>query len=248
MNSVDETSIREQLQRAVEILDPVPPPLAELEARAAKRRRMVRLVGGFGGVALAGACAAVVVVVITAGSGDAAKVTPATAPSSQSLTNFAMANGAVRGYHNKSPVIGGPFHGQDGYYGAFTVKAGVGVATWNGSAWRVDGPTVKKFGPGQFLLKIGAGPAVNGPSLYVRGAGGDVSYFGYVLQDGASGWAPVLFGKYDSLPYGHPAPPGFVSVRNTCRPDCAAGTHIRDFWRWHATKGKFVLARSHRLS
>jgi hypothetical protein len=247
MNPVDEASIREQLERAVEIIDPVPPPLAHLEARAAKRRRTFRLAGGLGGVALAGACAAVVAVVITAGPGDTAKVTPATAPTSQSLAHFASANGAVKGYR-KPPIIAGPFHGQDGYFGAFTVKAGVSVTTWNGSAWQLDGPTIKKFGSGRFLLKIGSGPAVNGPSLYVRGIGGDVSYFGYVLQDVTSGWTPVLFGKYDSLPYGHPAPPGFVSVRNTCTPDCAEGTHIRDFWRWSSTKDKFVLARSHRLS
>ena len=188
MNTVDEASIRDQLAQAVEILDPVAPPLAAIEASAAKRRRTFRIAGGLGAVALAGACAVVAAVVITSGPGTTAKVTPATAPTTQSLTDFAIAHGAIHSRFGR--IVAGPFEGSGGFYGAFTVKPGVQVASWNGSSWELAGAAVSKLGPGRFLMKLGPGPELAGASsIYVRSMGGDVSYFGSVLEPRGRGLA-----------------------------------------------------------
>ena len=259
MNATDETSIRAQLARAVEVLDPAAPPLAALQLRAAKRRRRFRLGTGFGAVALAGACAAVVAVVITAGSGGTAKVTPASAPSTSSLADFAAANGAIGTVAEHK--ITGPLQGTSGYYGAFIVKQGVSLVAWNGSAWHLDGATIKKFGAGKWILRVAPGPslgdAATTPSVYVRGLGGSVSYFGFVLQRGTAGWHTTSFGgcghhqlcytPSDSEPYGRPGNAGFVSVNNSCTPDCAAGNEWRVSWRWDAAKDKFVAVRTHKV-
>lgn len=260
MTPVDETSIRDQLARAVDILDPAAPPLAELESRAAKRRRTFRLATGFGAVALAGACAAVVaVVVITAGSGGTAKVTPAAAPSASSLADFAAANGAL-GTADQHKITG-PLPGTSGYYGAFIVRQGVSLAAWDGSAWQLDGATITKFGKGKWILRVAPGPALGDasttPSVYVRGLGGSVSYFGFVLRRGTAAWHTTSFGgcghhklcytPSDSEPYGRPGNTGFVSVNNSCTPDCAAGNEWRVDWRWDVAKDEFVAVHTRKV-
>lgn len=259
MTAVDETSIRDQLTRAVDILDPAPPPLAELQARAAKRRRTFRLTAGFSAVALAGACAAVVAVVITTGSGGTTTVTPAAAPSASSLANFAAANGAL-GTADEHKITD-PLHGSAGYFGAFIVKRGVSLAAWDGSAWHIDGATITKFGKGKWILRVAPGPALGDaattPSVYVRGIGGSVSYFGFVLRREAAGWHTTSFGSCghhklcytpsDSEPYGRPGNDGFVSVNNSCTPDCAAGNEWRVDWRWNAEKDEFVAVRTRKV-
>lgn len=258
MNAVAEAKIREQLSQAVDVIDPVGPPIAAIRSRAAKRRRTFRLTGGLGAVALVGACAVVAAVVITASSGGTAELTPAAAPSTKSLTDFAVASGAIDSRFGRQ--VAGPLQGSAGYFGAFTVKKGVNLAAWDGAAWHLDGSPVTKLGAGRFIMRLAQGPALDSagttPSVYVRGMGGDIAYFGSVLQRGAAGWHAVTFGGCghhrlcypgaDAVAYGHPTAGGFVSINNTCRPDCASGTEYRVSWRWSTAKDRFVSVGVHR--
>lgn len=250
MNALDdESKIREELQRALDVVDPTAPPFARIAARAQSRRRKARFLGGIGGVALAGACALVAVVVISLNSGDSSstnhpsKIVPAkTGPTTASLLDYAKANGEVKSL-KKQYVVDGPFRsGADLYYGAYAVKKGIDVVTWNGSTWQLARPTITRFASGQFFLKATIGPQIGSPSLYIKFAGGDIAYGGSVLRYVDKTWKFVEFGRYTAIAYGHPSAKvgWFTSVRNDCKPNCAAGTDYRTQWVWSAAQGKFL--------
>jgi hypothetical protein len=253
MNALDETAVREQLHAAVDVLDPAGPPYDAIAARASKRKRANRLGFGVGAVALAAACAAIAVVVVQPG-GKATVVQPAT-PTQQSLVDFAKANGAIHSQFGR--IIAGPIESSAGFYGAFTVKPGVQVAKWNGTAWHLDGGPFSGLGQGRWVMKIGDGPLIDAPTptIYVRGEGGDVSYFGSVLMHGATGWKAARFGACghhrlchpnDGPAYAHPRGAGMVSIQNRCNP-CAAGHEYRIHWTWDVTQGEFVATKVRKL-
>lgn len=250
MNALDETEVREQLKQALDVLDPTPPPYGAIAARATKRRRRLRISAGLGGVALAGACALVGVAIVGLGSGGNATITASAGPSGQSLQDFATAHGALSG-GRFGRQIGGPYETSGGFYGAFTVKHGAQIARWDGSAWQLDGATITKQGPGQFIERFGDGPALGTsltPTIYERGMGGDVSYFGTILARTPDGWKGAKFGACghhklcypsDAEPYGHLVGNDVRSVNNDCTPDCASGTEYRITWRWDMTTGRY---------
>lgn len=243
-----EMSVREQLERAVRLLDPVAPALDTVRARAGRRKRTRRAAGGFMVVGVAGAVAAIFATVIAGAPAGKARVQIASPPTHESLVHFAKAHGGLK--------IAGPFAGQPGWYGAFSTKRAIVVADYVAAHWQTDGPAVTSLGKGQFVTRLGEGPRLGDsattPSIAVRMVGGDVTYFGSVLRRGADRWLTATFGPCghhglcyapsNSEPYGHPAGTGFVSINNTCRPNCAAGTEYRVIWRWSPPKRKFVAA------
>jgi hypothetical protein len=265
MNDLDQTTLRQQLHEAVDALDPVGPPLGQIEARATRRR--THRLAGFGAVAIAGAAAVAAAVVIMTGPGGTESIGTAAAPSPQSLADFAAAHGGIHSRFGR--LVTTPIESSTGFYGAFTVKSGVQVANWNGSSWRLDGTAVSKLGPGRFVMRLVPGPQLpdmKTPTVYLRTMGGDVSYFGSVLQYARGAWAPVHFTSCGhhmlcpagaSEPYAHPHGTGVVSVHNNCTPDCADGSHYRVRWEWairlqpgsaKATQFVFVPARVHKVS
>jgi hypothetical protein len=252
MNAVDETSVRDQLEQALSVLDPAPPQLDTLRARAGRRRRTRRVFGGFLVVATAGVAVAVIAAVVTVAPAGRDKIQVAAPPTRDSLVRFATANGALK--------IAGPFGGNPGWYGVFSTKHAIVVANYVGQQWRPDGPAVTSLGPGRFVTRLSQGPALGSaetPSIAVRTVGGDVTYFGSVLRRGTHRWLPSNFGPCahhklcyspsNSEPYGHPAGDGFVSTSNNCTPYCAAGTNYRITWRWSAPKQKFAAVSERAL-
>jgi hypothetical protein len=252
MNTLDESEVRKQLERAVDQLEPVAPPLEMLRARAVRRRRSRRTAGSLMVLAVAGAAAAIVVAVaVLAPSGNdrlqVAAGSVATAPTHASLVRFAKAHG---GKH-----VAGPFTGASASYGVFSTKQAIVVADYDGTQWHQDGPAVTALGKGQFVTRLGLGPQLGAhpstPSIYVRMIGGDVSYFGSVLRRTGGQWRAAKFGACghnrlcypsNSEPYGHVTAGGFVSVSNNCTPNCAAGTDYRVTWAWNPAKQKFDAA------
>jgi hypothetical protein len=247
MNSLDEAKVREQLERAVDPIDPLPPHLEMLRSRAVRRKRTRRAFGGVMILAVAGAAAAIVTAVVVAAPGGTDRLRVASGPTHHSLVSFAKAHGGLK--------VAGPFGGSSGSYGVFSTKQSIVVARYAGTHWREDGSAVTSLGKGQFVTRLGEGPrlgsAATTPSMYVRVIGGDVSYFGSVLERIGGQWRTARFGScgHDKLcypsnsePYGHPAAPGFVSVSNNCTPNCAVGTNYRVSWRWSAAKAKFVAS------
>lgn len=245
MNAVDETQVRDQLERAVNVLDPVPPPLDLLRSRAARRRRTRRTVGGVMALAVAGAVAAIVVAVVTVAPGGTGRLQVASPPTHESLVRFAKSHSGLK--------VAGPFEGKPGWYGAYTTKRAIVVAAYAGGRWHQDGPVVTSLGKGRFVTGLGPGPRLGAsattPSITVRVIGGDVSYFGSVLRRADGRWRAARFGTcgHDRLcypsssePYGHLTAAGFVSVNNDCTPNCAAGTEYRVTWKWRPVLGKFA--------
>jgi hypothetical protein len=244
MNAVDEASVREQLQRAVSVIDPAPPQLDMLRSRAVRRTRTKRVAGGVMVLAVAGAAAAIVATIVSVAPGGNSRVQIASAPTHQSLVRFAKAHGGLK--------VTGPFAAKPGWYGAFTTKRAIVVATYTGQQWHQDGAAVTSLGAGKFVSRLGEGPQLAGattPSIYVRVVGADVSYFGSVLRRSGSRWRTARFGTCghnklcypgNSEPYGHPVGHGFVSIANDCTPNCAAGTNYRVTWQWRAAQAKFV--------
>jgi hypothetical protein len=242
MNDLEANAIRDQLRQAVEVLDPVGPPMSAIQQRAVRRKWTNRLGIGLGGVALAGAGALVATLIVAASPGSKATITPAATPSRQSLVDFATANGAITSRFGQQ--VAGPIKSPTGFYGAFTVKSGVQVAAWRDSKWTRDGTAVSKLGPGRFVMRLTEGPTLSdmqAPTFYLRTMGGDVSYFGSVLQNRRGRWAPVHFTgcRHHGLcppgtsePYARPHGTRMVSVHNTCTPNCADGTHYRVRWWW----------------
>jgi hypothetical protein len=244
MNSLDETQVREQLARAVDVIDPLPPQLDMLRSRAVRRKRTRRTFGGVMILAVAGATAAFLMAVVFTAPGGTDRLRVAAGPTHHSLVSFAKSRGGRK--------VAGPFTGSSASYGVFSTKQAIVLARYVGTHWRQDGPAVTSLGKGQFVTRLGRGPRLGTattPSMYVRVIGGDVSYFGSVLQRSGGQWGAVRFGScgHDTLcypsnsePYGHPTASGFVSVSNNCTPNCAGGTNYRVSWRWSAGKAKFV--------
>jgi hypothetical protein len=251
MNPTDEMSIRDQLDRAVRLLDPVAPALDNLRARAGRRRRNRRATGGFMAVGVVGAMTAIFATVIVGAPSGKASLQVAAAPTHQSLVRFATANGGLK--------IAGPYGGKSAWYGAFSTKHAIVVADYDGTRWRADGPAVTSLGKGQLVTRLGRGPQLGGEatptSFAVRVIGGDVSYFGSVLRRSSDSWGAAKFGgcghsglcytPSTSEPYGHRVGAGFVSVNNNCTPNCAVGTEYRVTWRWSAPKDKFLAVSEH---
>jgi hypothetical protein len=248
MIALSEREVRDQLASALEQLDPPPPPLDELRSRAKRRTNRFRW-GSAGVLAVAAAAVVAVLVVVIPNDGGSTPVQVATAPTRASLTDYASAHGGAH--------VTGPLHGLDptaGYFGAYSTKRAIVVVRYAGSTWSQDGAAITALGRGTFVQRIGAGPATNlaRPSFAVRIIGGDVSYFGGVLvhPDASANWFAAKFGTCGhhklcypgtTEPYGHPDKGGFVSVHNTCTPNCAEGNDYRVRWHW---SGKQFVAVS----
>lgn len=256
MNATFDRDVRDQLERAVEVIDPTPPPLDGLRARAVRRRRVRRTGAGFLAIAAVAAIVIVAVVVVPGSKGNQT-LRSADQPSRASLTAYADAHGALK-------QLAGPYESGAGYFGAFTTKAGVAVATYRDDHWVQSGTTVTKLGSGRFInrLRFAAGLWTSGetgavpPSIYLRTIGGDVSYFGSVLRESNGVWAPARFsgcGHRDactpgtSEPYLHESNVGLVSVNNSCTPYCAAGNEFKVRWRWEVASQRFIWANVTKL-
>jgi len=227
------------------VLDATGPAPSEITARGIRRKRSHRLALGLGGVALAGAGALIAVVVVAVLPTSGQTVAAGDAPTHQSLKSFAAHHGGIDSRFGRQ--VSGPAKSPTGFFGAFTVKSGVRIAAWSGSRWRLDG-TVSTLGQGRSVMRLTAGPTLKDmptPTFYVRTVGGDVSYFGSVLQNHRGTWAPVHFTgcKHHGLcppgtsepyarPHIHPDHTRMVSVHNTCKPSCANGTEYRVRWWW----------------
>lgn len=249
MTLIDEREIREQLERAVDVIKPVAPPLDALRARARRRSRNRRT--GLGLMAVAAVAAIVLIaVVVLPGGGNKQTVKPAHAPSRASLVTFANANHALK-------RIVGPYESANGYYGAFTTKTGVDVTTYRDGAWQLSGSPVTALGNGRWIMRMqftpplaGPGTAGTTPTIYIREMGGDITYAGWFLRKEGAKWVPARFGTCghqhlcyphsNSEAYLHQSATGLVSVSNNCTPDCAAGTEYRIHWRWSAGRQEFV--------
>src|SRR4051794_35000910 len=96
MNVLDENEIRDQLRLAVDVIDPVAPPLSEIEQRAGRRKRTSRIAIGVGAVALAGAGALVAALIVAVLPGAKEAIAPAAVPSHRSLVDFAVGHGAIK--------------------------------------------------------------------------------------------------------------------------------------------------------
>jgi hypothetical protein len=253
MTSLDDTNVRDELTRALEMFDPAPPPLAALLARAASRRRRRRVTTGFSVVALPAAVAAIVIAAVAINPGSTAQVKTA-APTRHSLVQYAKAHGGK--------VIGGPFAGTSTSYGAFATKKGIAVADYTGTRWQMDGPAITSITPAGGVLKIARGPVLTAsaptPSIWVKIEGGDVSYFGVVLHHlggqwrlakfGSCGHHNLCYGVTNEQAYGHPVGGrDFVSVQNNCTPNCAAGAEYRIHWQWKLSHGRFETTSVHRI-
>ena len=255
MNAIDERAIREQLERAVEVIEPIAPPLDGLRTLARRRRRARRYGGGFLAVAAMAAIVLIAVVVVPGGSGKQT-VRAATMPSRQSFLTFAAAHGALKEL--------GPYEEGNGFYGAFTTRAGVGVAKYRSNEWTLMGSVVTSLGSGRYIRLMGfesplqsAGSGSDTPSLSVHTLGGDVSYYGARLREMGGRWQPAMFGSCGhgdlcppgtTEPYLHHSGYGLVSVQNDCVPYCAAGTDYRVRWNWSPILARFVAVKVTPLS
>jgi hypothetical protein len=253
MTMMDESEIREQLERAVDVIEPVAPPLDALRSRARRLGRMRRT--GWGTLAVAAVAVIVlIVVVVVPGGGNKQTLQPAKAPTHASLVSFASDNHALK-------QIAGPYQGEDGsYYGSFATKTGIVLATYHGAKWHQSGPTIMKLGAGRWIMRLAFWPGLGRaatPSVYVRVMGGDITYAGSILRRVAGSWRTAAFGRCgmhgsaygglcpsgDSEPYLHRAAQGLVSVNNNCTPSCAAGNQYRVRWVWNATLQRFVATK-----
>ncbi|HWC33744.1 MAG TPA: hypothetical protein VG650_02840 [Mycobacteriales bacterium] len=244
MNAIDERAIREQLQRAVAPLDPAAPPLEELRARAARRRRLRYSLGAT--VAVAAAAIVAVVLVVVPGGGSS-RIQVSQAPSEESLASYAAA------HHGKH--VAGPLETGSGYVGAYATKNAVVIARYVDGAWQADGSVARPHGAGQYILRLSGGESVipGHASFAERDKGGDVTYFGGVFYDDNGTWRDARFARCANRelscaypgtgqPYGHVVGGKFVSIHNDCTPYCAAGTEYRVTWRWDAASQRFVVA------
>jgi hypothetical protein len=254
MTGLDDTNVRDELTRALEVFDPAPPPFAAILARATgRRRRRRRVTTVFSMVALPAAVAAVVIAGVSINPGSTAQVRTAS-PTRHSLVTFAKAHGGK--------VIGGPFAGTATSYGAFATKKGIVVADYTGSHWQLDGPPITSITPAGAVQKIARGPVLATsaptPAIWAKIEGGDVSYFGVVLHHvgdrwrlakfGTCGHHNLCYGVTNEQAYGHPVGGrGFVSVQNNCKPYCAAGTNYRIHWQWKASRGRFETTSVHNI-
>jgi hypothetical protein len=256
MNAIDERDIRAQLDRAVAAIEPVAPPLDGLRARAGRRRRIRQGGAGFMAVAAVAAIVLIAVVVLPGGGGKQTLKT-ATAPSRASFVAFADARGGLK--------IVGPFEESNGFYGAFTTKAGIAIATYRAHHWTQSGPVVTSLGSGRYVNLLRFAPALPAagsrdptPSVYLREIGGDVSYFGSFLRKVGNRWTTARFGSCghhhlcaragNGEPYlHHGSAPGLVSIQNNCTPDCAAGTDYRVSWDWNPSQQQFDAVKVTKL-
>jgi hypothetical protein len=256
MNAIDESAIREQLARAVEVIEPVAPPLDGLRTRARRRSRARRT--GWGMFAVAAVAAVVLIAVLAVPGGREQTLQPAKAPSRASLISFASAHHALH-------RVVGPYRASNGrYYGAYTVNAGIQVVTYHHNRWVSFAPVDTLAGNGRSTVLMKFDPsfqmtrAMDGsPSIYVRVVGADVSYYGFVIYFIDGNWYNATFlcphnrlcrPGTGGMPYFHRNYSGVLtSVINDCSPSCAAGTDYRLNWKWLTKFGVFKATKVTKL-
>jgi hypothetical protein len=252
MTVMDERDLRAQLERAVEVIEAVAPPLDSLRSRATTRTRVRRIGWGAMGAALVAAVVLIAIILVPGGGNQS--LTPAKAPTRASLVSFADARHAMK-------RITGPYQGENaGYYGAFTTEAGIVVASYRRGAWHQSGPTLTTLGGGRWVNRLAFAPGLGGsstPTVYLRIVGGDISYAGSVLRRLGDAWRTATFGPCgahgsaygglcragNSEPYLHHVEGGLMSVNNNCTPSCAGGTSYRVRWAWSPARQRFVAGK-----
>jgi hypothetical protein len=246
-----EDDVRAHLHGALDEVDVLPRPFAELRSAVTVRRRHRRIAG-------ATVVAAVLGVGIASGLSavggnehrDGAviqpvepKVDPAVA-----LRNYVSANSAT----SPTAVIAAP----DGGTYAADIEAGkVHVLSFEGHVWSsVAELGAPLTGPPVIAVHRGPDGAGSAAAFQVDEAGADAVFNGVVVSIGGE-WHYATFdcgttavacagGRNKATTYavdGTEVGGAFHSEPNDCTPNCAEGTRYDVTWRWDSTLGVFVV-------
>ena len=253
MSPLAENDLRTRLHSALEDIQPVTRPLADLRRSVIRRRRQRQAAV----MVAAGIVAAAGISIGLAATGPSGpprgdKIVPR-----KQIDPVPALADYVRASHGTSAT--GVVAGADGNTYAADIEAGkVHILSFDGAIWS----SVAELGapmPGPPVVAVHVGPdgAGDAAAFQVDEAGGDAVYNGVVVNVAgqwryagfdcgatdvacAAGGHKVTKWQVDATEVAR----AFHSEPNSCTPSCVAGTRYDVTWRWDSSRRVFVAASS----